>query len=152
MLLATAACDSHPVHQIPIPPALAPIYTTIADHHVFVLYTGPAPLYYNTADSSTQITCTGPCTRTWQPLLARNMPPGQLPPVNLEPGHVTFYNGPNGRQAEYNGHPLYTYAHDIPQRPPRGQGIDGTWFAVTPALVPRQATFARPLLQRSRSS
>jgi len=134
VLLATAGCDNHPIHQIPIPPALATIYTAVAGHHVIVLYAGPAPLYYNTADTPTRVTCTGPCTKTWRPLLARNMPPGQLPPVNLEPGRITFYNGPNGRQAEYDGHPLYTYAHDIPQRPPHGQGIAGRWFTVTPAL------------------
>ena len=45
---------------------------------------------------------------------------------------------PDGRQVEYEGHPLYLYAGDsaLRQIEGSGNGTDGTWFAVTPDLKP----------------
>ena len=47
-------------------------------------------------------------------------------------------NRPDGRQVEYDGHPLYLYAGDstLRQIEGSGKGTDGAWFAVSPDLKP----------------
>lgn len=122
--------------RILVPPAITPISATIGGRQVYLLYANDFPLYYNTADSPARVTCTGSCAKVWRPLLAKDFPAGQLPPVSVIPGHITFVNDANGRQAEYNGHPLYIYARDLPGQRPRGQGIGNRWFAVTSTLNP----------------
>jgi predicted lipoprotein with Yx(FWY)xxD motif len=49
---------------------------------------------------------------------------------------LSYVDGPDGRQVEYEGHPLYVYAGDssVQQIEGSGDGTDETWFAVTPDL------------------
>ena len=51
---------------------------------------------------------------------------------------LSHVNRPDGRQVEYDGHPLYLYAGDSSpwQIEGSGNGTDGTWFAVTRDLKP----------------
>ncbi len=140
VLLAMAACDNHPIHQIPIPACACADLHDRRRASRFRIVRRPSAALLQHGRHPTEITCAGPCTKTWRPLPARNMPSGQLPPVNLEPGNVSSTTGRTAWQAEYNGHPLYTYAHDTPKRPPHGQGIDGKWFALTPAITSSSRT------------
>ncbi len=86
-------------------------------------------LYHLTTDTSTKTTCTGGCAQVWPPLLATN---GNPPP---SPGALgtfgTIKRPDGGLQVKFNGMPLYTYAGDSHPGQASGQGIGGTWFAVT---------------------
>jgi predicted lipoprotein with Yx(FWY)xxD motif len=88
-------------------------------------------LYYNTDDTPTTASCTGACAGTWPPLLlASGSPTG---PSSLT-GTLTAVTTGNGRQVEYNGHPLYIYAGDSGADQSNGEGKGGVWYVATPSL------------------
>ncbi len=92
-----------------------------------VLTTGTGmTLYYRTSDPAPGSTCTGACAQAWPPFIVQ----GNLIPTENFQGQLTVHTTANGNQAEYNGHPLYTYngdkAHEV-----NGQGLNGVWNAVT---------------------
>ena len=88
-------------------------------------------LYYNTHDSASKISCTGGCTSIWPPLTSSA---GSVSAPSSVGGNFTFYSGPNGRQVEYNGHPLYTYSGDTGPDQSKGEGVLGIWYVATPGL------------------
>ena len=88
-------------------------------------------LYYFTPDSATAIACTGSCAQTWPPLTASG---SSVMGTGLS-GTLSTLNGPNGDQALYNGHPLYTYSNDKAQTDATGEGVLGKWFVATPDLA-----------------
>jgi predicted lipoprotein with Yx(FWY)xxD motif len=96
---------------------------------------GGRAVYYDTRDTASSITCTAACTRRWLPLLESELQQGSLP---FNAGTLSYVNGPDGRQVEYDGHPLYLYVGDSSLRSIQGSGdgTDPTWFAVTPGLKP----------------
>jgi hypothetical protein len=51
------------------------------------------------------------------------------------PGTLAAFDGANGRQVTYNGHPLYTYSGDAAPGDAKGQGKLGKWFVVTPTVA-----------------
>jgi predicted lipoprotein with Yx(FWY)xxD motif len=86
-------------------------------------------LYHLTTDTSTETTCTGGCAQVWPPLLAAN---GSPPQSAATPGTFGTVKRPDGgEQVTFNGMLLYTYAGDSQPGQANGQGIGGTWFAVT---------------------
>jgi predicted lipoprotein with Yx(FWY)xxD motif len=89
-------------------------------------------LYYLTADTATSIACTGGCASNWPPLLSPSGTPTSIPALS---GTLTVFNGPNGNQVLYNGHPLYTYIKDGDTGDAYGQGVGGKWFVATPDLA-----------------
>ena len=88
-------------------------------------------LYYNTDDTSTTASCTGGCAGTWPPLLLAS---GQPASASSLSGSLTTATTGNGRQVEYNGHPLYRYAGDSGADQSNGEGKGGVWFVTTPSL------------------
>jgi predicted lipoprotein with Yx(FWY)xxD motif len=88
-------------------------------------------LYYNTKDTATSMSCTGGCAGTWPPLLLTS---GQPTSSSSLPSSLTTYSGGNGRQVEYNGHPLYHYSGDSGADQSNGEGAGGIWFVATPSL------------------
>lgn len=93
-------------------------------------------LYYFTPDSATNIACTGSCAQNWPPLTTTS---GSVTGTGLS-GSLTAFNGADGEQVEYNGHPLYRYAGDQSQSDATGEGILGKWFVATPSLAADGAT------------
>lgn len=89
-------------------------------------------LYYFTPDTSAVIACSGSCATTWPPLLA---PSGASVHAAGVPGALSVESGANGKQIEYNGHPLYTFAHDTQPGQANGNGLLGKWFVATPTLM-----------------
>lgn len=89
-------------------------------------------LYYFTPDTATTIACTGGCASNWPPLLSPSGTPTNVPGL---PGKLSGLSGPNGNQALYNGHPLYTYSKDGDSGDAYGQGVGGKWFVATPNLA-----------------
>lgn len=92
---------------------------------------GGRPLYYNLHDKATKITCTGSCTKVWLPLLA-----GELKSATASPAvtGISYIVGANGKQAVYKGHPLYMYVRDTHGLGPYGNGKNGIWYVMTPAV------------------
>lgn len=90
-------------------------------------------LYYRTSDSSSSV-CSGGCASVWPPMLAT----GSATPTSATslPGQLSVSTNTNGKQVEYNGHPLYTYSGDSAPGQIKGQGFGGVWFAVTTDLAP----------------
>ncbi len=89
-------------------------------------------LYYLTKDKAGQSTCTGGCASAWPPLLAS----GSGTPTSAKDvsGTLAAFDGANGHQVEYNGHPLYTYSGDSSAGEANGEGVGGVWFVATPDL------------------
>ncbi len=90
-------------------------------------------LYYSTSDSGSSV-CSGGCASAWPPILAA----GSATPTSATslPGQLSVSTNANGKQVEYNGHPLYTYSGDSAPGQTKGQGVGGIWFAVTTNLAP----------------
>ncbi len=95
-------------------------------------------LYWFTDDRPTRIACTVGCTQAWFPLLTRGTRIDIRARVPL--GRFTVFDGPNGRQVEYGGHPLYTTDQDTGPRQSNGQGFEDAWYVATPRLGAPAAT------------
>jgi len=90
-------------------------------------------LYYLTSDTATHVVCTGQCTTFWPPLTTSGLPTSSDP----LPHKLSARAGANGRQVEYDGHPLYTFSGDFSAGQGNGEGITsfgGTWHVATPSL------------------
>ncbi len=98
-------------------------------------------LYYLTKDSATSVTCTGACAGIWPPLVLASGTPGASSSL---PDSFSVVNGANGRQVEYDGHPLYTYSGDSGPDQSNGEGKSGVWFVATPTMSSATASSATP--------
>ncbi|GHE86611.1 lipoprotein [Amycolatopsis deserti] len=75
--------------------------------------------------------CDGPCAVRWPPADA-----GPAAPTTdgIDAGLAGVLVRPDGvRQLTLGGWPLYRYADDTAPGQARGQGVDGTWFAISPS-------------------
>ncbi|MTD52863.1 hypothetical protein [Amycolatopsis pithecellobii] len=76
--------------------------------------------------------CNGDCAKTWPPVLVK---PGSRVFVNGVPaskvGVVARDDG--SRQLTIGGWPIYRFSKDTAAGQTNGQGVGGTWFAVSPA-------------------
>ena len=87
-------------------------------------------LYLSLNDTPGKSNCTGDCLKNWHPLLAS----GTLTAgdgVSVNKVGVIFLPD-RTRQVTYAGSPLYYYAGDQNPGDTKGQGVDGSWFLVTP--------------------
>lgn len=76
-------------------------------------------------------TCNGSCAKTWPPLLIKS--PGKIYPTGINPKILGYVERADGHcQVTINGWPVYYFAGDKKAGEFKGQGIKGTWFAVTP--------------------
>jgi predicted lipoprotein with Yx(FWY)xxD motif len=88
-------------------------------------------LYMFTKDSNRKPTCLGDCATTWRPLLIAS--PGKIYPNNVDPQAIGYVERPEGTcQVTINGQPVYYFSGDKAPADINGQGVKGTWFAVTP--------------------
>ncbi len=95
-------------------------------------------LYYSKSDTATKVACTGACAKLWPPLLFTGT--GLPTSATALQGKVTVVTDANGKQVEYNGHPLYTYSVDTAPGQTHGEGFKGVWFVVTPSLASQSAS------------
>ena len=89
-------------------------------------------LYYFTPDTATTSACTSACAQNWPPLLATGS--GTPTSATTLSGKLSTQTTSNGKQVEYNGHLLYTFASDTAPGQTNGQGLFGKWFVATPDL------------------
>lgn len=124
------------VSAVAVPMALARGSKTVAGeatapslHKTVLTNTKGLTLYTLSGEKNGKFICTGPCTKTWPPLLvaAGTTPKG---PVAL--GTI---KRPEGKtQVTYKGAPVYTFSGDSKKGEANGEGIKdvGVWHAVTP--------------------
>jgi len=99
-------------------------------------------LYYFTSDTATKAACTGTCTGIWPPLsFAGTGSPTSASPLS---GTLSVVTDANGKQVEYNGHPLYTYSKDTAPGQTNGEGFKGKWFVATHTLKGQSAPQSTP--------
>ncbi|MEV7181421.1 hypothetical protein [Kitasatospora sp. NPDC093679] len=73
--------------------------------------------------------CNGDCAKLWPPVMASDNP--QLKGIDAKlVSTVTRADG--SKQVTLNGWPLYRYTPDTKPGDTKGQGVKGTWWAVTP--------------------
>ncbi|MFI6761183.1 hypothetical protein ACIBF5_18800 [Micromonospora sp. NPDC050417] len=76
--------------------------------------------------------CNGDCAKTWPPLLIKS--PGAIYPSGVDPQLVGYVERADGTcQVTINGWPVYYFAKDEKPGDILGQGVGGTWFAISPA-------------------
>jgi predicted lipoprotein with Yx(FWY)xxD motif len=88
-------------------------------------------LYRFDADSAhpTKVTCYGTCALVWPAAT----PQGSVTTKGIDKNLVSTVKRTDGTtQLTLAGWPLYRYAKDDEPKEAYGQGVDGTWFAVTP--------------------
>jgi predicted lipoprotein with Yx(FWY)xxD motif len=90
-------------------------------------------LYYRTSDVPPSTVCSGGCAGAWPPLVVS----GSGAPTSAASlsGKLTVVTDANGKQVEYNGHPLYTYSGDTGPGQTTGEGFGGVWHVCTPSLT-----------------
>jgi len=90
-------------------------------------------LYHLTTEKPGSIACTGKCATFWPPLVlsgnakakaGSGVTASKLGTIKRPDGHT---------QATYNGIALYRYSLDKKAGDVKGQGVEGIWYAVTPA-------------------
>jgi predicted lipoprotein with Yx(FWY)xxD motif len=78
-----------------------------------------------------EATCNGACAKAWPPLLIKS--PGKIFPKGLNPKILGYVERADGTcQVTINGWPVYYFAKDAKAGDIKGQGVQGTWFAVDP--------------------
>jgi predicted lipoprotein with Yx(FWY)xxD motif len=90
-------------------------------------------LYYRTSDVPPATVCSGGCAGAWPPLVVSDS--GTPTSATSLPGKLTIIADANGKQAAYNGHPLYTYSGDTGPGQTTGEGVGGVWHVCTPSLT-----------------
>ena len=76
-------------------------------------------------------TCVGDCAKTWPPVTIRQG--GNIYLAGVDPSAVGAIKRTDGDiQLTVGGWPLYRFAQDSKPGDLKGQGVGGTWFAVSP--------------------
>lgn len=111
-------------------------------------------LYLFLPDKQKAVTCTAACAQAWPPLVLATGAPTAGPGIHTS--LLGTIKDPDGQtQVTYNHWPLYTFAGDSAPNQDKGQGIEGTWFAVTttgvkaPAKTPTSAATAATIAATS---
>ncbi len=99
-------------------------------------------LYYFTPDTATKAVCTGTCAGIWPPLLFTGT--GSPTSAASLPGTLSVVTDANGKQVEYNEHPLYAYSKDTAPGQANGEGFKGKWFVATPTLSKQSVPQSTP--------
>jgi predicted lipoprotein with Yx(FWY)xxD motif len=94
-------------------------------------------LYRFTSDPKGMSTCTGECAKVWPPLL---LPKGDhlKGPHGLK-GLSTIHVAHGRQQVAFDGVALYRFTGDTKAGQAKGQGVEGSWFAVLKSGIPAAA-------------
>ncbi|MGK5737898.1 hypothetical protein [Micromonospora sp. URMC 103] len=107
--------------------------TASADIGTYVADGQGRTLYRFDKDSAkpSKSTCGGDCAKMWPPLLVKS--PGQIYPSGINPQLVGYVERADGTcQVTIGGWPVYRFAKDTAPGDVKGQGVGGTWFAISP--------------------
>ncbi len=85
----------------------------------------------NDSNKPPKSTCNGDCAKTWPALLIAS--PGKIFPTGVDPQLIGYVERADGTcQVTVNGWPVYYFSGDKAPGELNGQGVKGTWFAVSP--------------------
>ncbi|WP_328449401.1 hypothetical protein OG780_17935 [Streptomyces sp. NBC_00386] len=103
---------------------VAKLGTVVTDDKGYVLYRFDAD-----SANPTKVTCYDTCATVWPAATAH----GGVTTKGIDKSLVSTVKRADGStQVTLAGWPLYRYAKDDEPKEAYGQGVDGTWFAVTP--------------------
>lgn len=126
----------------PVPVVIKTATATVGSSSKSILTTDAGmTLYYFDPDSALSVACSGGCASTWPPVAASS---GQVRAAGTLPGTLTVLTSANGKQVEYNGHPLYTYSGDTAPGQTNGDGKGGKWHVATPDVPVNTNTTVPP--------
>ncbi|MGC0313476.1 hypothetical protein [Kitasatospora acidiphila] len=100
-------------------------------------------LYRFDVDSNNPPTsnCNTGCIDTWSPATVTGQPTG----TGVDASQLSTITRPDGtKQLTFHGWPLYRYSGDSKAGQTNGQGIGGTWWAVTPSGGKAMAASSSP--------
>ncbi|MET9725982.1 SCO0930 family lipoprotein [Streptomyces zaomyceticus] len=101
----------------------AKLGSVVVDAKGFTLYR-----FDNDTASPSTSACAGDCAKTWPPV-----PAGSTEPGGVDASRVGSLKRADGvEQLTIAGWPVYRFAKDTAPGQTNGQGVGGTWFAVTP--------------------
>lgn len=101
--------------------------TVVTDVDGFTLYRFDK----DTAKPTPTTTCVDACATTWPPVTVD--PKGKLALEGVDTGAIGMVLRPDGTsQLTLGGWPIYRYTGDTGPGTAAGQGMGGTWFAITP--------------------
>jgi predicted lipoprotein with Yx(FWY)xxD motif len=104
---------------------IAKLGTVVTDSKGFVLYRFDAD-----SANPTRISCYNTCATVWPAATAK----GSVTTNGIDKSLVSTAKRTDGNtQITLAGWPLYRYSKDDEPKEAYGQGVDGTWFAVTPS-------------------
>ncbi|MFD0346844.1 hypothetical protein ACFQ0M_13900 [Kitasatospora aburaviensis] len=83
--------------------------------------------------------CNGTCAATWPPV-----PAGGATVKGIDSKLVGTVTRADSKQLTLNGWPVYRYAPDTKPGDTKGQGVQGTWFALTPTGAKAGAPASSP--------
>lgn len=87
-------------------------------------------LYISLRDTPGKSNCTAECLATWHPVYATGRIVAGTGVSQIKLGILLLPSGE--RQVTYLGAPLYLYSRDEKPGDVNGQGLDGSWYLVTP--------------------
>jgi predicted lipoprotein with Yx(FWY)xxD motif len=98
-------------------------------------------LYRYTPDKKGKSNCSGTCAQTWPALTVKK---GTKPTASggAKASMLGTIKRGKALQVTYGGYPLYWYSGDSKSGAVNGEGVDGTWYAVSAsgALVKREVS------------
>jgi predicted lipoprotein with Yx(FWY)xxD motif len=98
-------------------------------------------LYRYTPDGTGKTTCTGACATAWPPLTVPTASTHLTGKGGVSSSELGTITRPGGvLQVTFKGMPLYRFAGDTKPGQTKGQGVEGTWFVVSPSAAPPATT------------
>ncbi len=94
-------------------------------------------LYRYSPDGTGKTTCTGACATVWPPLTVPAGTAHVAGKAGVSAADLGTITRPGGAlQVTFKGMPLYRFSGDSKPGDVNGQGVDGTWFVVSPSASP----------------
>jgi predicted lipoprotein with Yx(FWY)xxD motif len=147
LVLVAAACGSSsasPARTTTSAPATA-VFTVSAVPNgslgtILVDQSGQV-LYRYALDGTGKTTCTGACAAAWPPLTVPSTSAHLAGKGGVSSSDLGTITRPGGvLQVTFKGMPLYRFAGDGKAGEAKGQGVEGTWFVVSPTAAPPATT------------
>lgn len=130
----TQAADTTATAEIPVTGSETVVRATLSDTHGPMLVDGDGRsiyLFTNDTQNGDSSACVDDCATEWEPMTTAGNPVAGAGVIQNLLGTITREDGT--LQVTYNGWPLYYYSGDRGAGSAGGQGMDSTWFLISPS-------------------